>query len=169
MEDGGEKRKDWRVGTDMYKRYFILSEQEGNPLPQIMSWYGKLDVRKLNRLDYGEIPKHLRVEVRTGMDVFYPDIMTNPVLMVSEEVMEIMKIYDSRMPFVFLALFDTQKGESKTYYCPVLAEDNAGQEEAIYRVKIENGYEIRICEELTESLLSRGATGLELHREKSAI
>ena len=44
-----------------------------------------------------------------------------------------------------------------------------GVEEAIYRVKIENGYEIRICEELTESLISRGATGLELHREKPDI
>lgn len=150
---------------DMYKRYFILSAQEGNPLPQIMSWYGKLDIRKLNRRDYGEIPRHLRLEIRTGMDAFYPDIMINPVLMVSEEAMEIMKLYDSRMPFVFLALFDTQKEESKTYYCPVLAEDNARQQEAIYRVKIENGYEIRMCEELAESLLGRGATGLELHWE----
>ena len=44
-----------------------------------------------------------------------------------------------------------------------------GVEEVIYRVKIENGYEIRICEELTESLISRGATGLELHREKPDI
>ncbi len=153
------------MDTDMYKKYLILRAQEENPLPQIMSWYGKLDVRKLNRQEYGEISKHLRLEMRTGMDVFYPDIMLNPILMVSEEVMEIMKLYDSRMPFVFLALFDMQKEESKTYYCPVLAEDNAGREEAIYRVKTENGYEIRICEELAESLLSRGAVGLELHRE----
>lgn len=162
MEDGEEKRKNWKVSTDMYKRYFILSAQEENPLPQIMNWYGKLDVRKLNRRDYREIPRHLRLEMRTGMDFFCPDIMINPVLMVSEEVMEIMKLYDSRMPFVFLALFDIQKEESKTYYCPVLEENNAGQEEAIYRVKIENGYEIRICEELAESLLSRGAVGMKL-------
>lgn len=150
------------MGIDMYKRYFTLSAQEGNPLPQIMNWYGKLDVRKLNRKDYGEIPGHLRLEMRIGMDAFYPDIMINPVLMVSEEVMEIIKLYDSRMPFIFVALFDTQKEESKTYYCPVLAEDHAGREEAIYRVKAGNGYEIRICEELAESLLSRGADGIEI-------
>lgn len=53
---------------------------------------------------------------------------------------------------------------SKSYYCPVLAEDNVGQKEVLYRVKRVNGYEIRICEELAESLLSRGAIGIELSK-----
>lgn len=146
----------------MYKKYLILTAQKGNSLPQIVNWYGKLDVRKLNRQEYREIPGRLMLEMRTGRDVLYPDILIDPVLMVSEEAMEIIKLYDEQMPFIFLALFDTQKEESKSYYCPVLAEDNAGQQEAIYRVKQLNGYEIRICEELAESLLSRGAVGLEL-------
>lgn len=148
----------------MYKKYLILTIKKGNPLPQVINWYGKLDVRKLNRQDYREIPRRLMLEMRTGMDVIYPDIMIDPVLMVSEEVMEIIKLYDNRMPFIFLALLDKQKEESKSYYCPVLAEDNVGQKEALYRVKILNGYEIRICEELAESLLSRGAIGIELSK-----
>lgn len=150
--------------VNMYKKYLILTIQKGNPLPQVINWYGKLDVRKLNRQEYREIPRRLMLEMRTGMDVIYPDIMIDPVLMVSEEVMEIIKLYDNRMPFIFLALLDKQKEESKSYYCPVLAEDNAGQEEVLYRVKRLNGYEIRICEELAESLLSRGAVGIELSK-----
>lgn len=55
-----------------------------------------------------------------------------------------------------------------SYYCPVLAEDNTGQDEVLYKVKHGNGYEIRICEELAESLLSRGAIGLELSRKNTA-
>ena len=148
----------------MYKKYLILTIQKGNPLPQVINWYEKLDVRKLNRQDYREIPRHLMLEMRTGMDVIYPDIMIDPVLMVSEEVMEIIKLYDNQMPFIFLALLDKQKEESKSYYCPVLAEDTVEQKEALYRVKQSNGYEIRICEELAESLLSRGAIGIELSK-----
>lgn len=148
----------------MYTKYLTLTSQKGNPLPQITNWYEKLDIRKLNRQDYREIPRRLLLEMRTGMDVVYPDIMIDPVLMVSEEVMEIIKLYDNRMPFIFLALFDTQKEESKSYYCPVLAEENVGQKEILYRIKQSNGYEIRICEELAESLLSRGAIGLGLSK-----
>ena len=61
-----------------------------------------------------------------------------------------------------LALFDTEKEESVSYYCPVLAEDSDGGKEALYWIKRREGYEIRICEELAESLLERGAVGMEL-------
>lgn len=148
----------------MYKKYLVLTVQKGNPLPQIVNWYGKLDVRKLNRRDYREIPRRLLLEMRTGMDVIYPDILIDPVLMVSEEVMEIIHLYDSRIPYIFLVLHDTQKDESKSYYCPILEEGNAGEKEVLYRIKNIYGYEIRICEELAESLLSRGAIGLELSK-----
>ena len=66
------------------------------------------------------------------------------------------------MRIFFLALFDTEKEESVSYYCPVLAEDADGGKEALYRIKRREGYEIRICEELAESLLERGAVGMEL-------
>lgn len=148
-----------------YRKYLTLTVQKGNPLPQVINWYGKLDVRKLNRQEYREISGRLLLEMRTGIDAIYPDIMIDPVLMVSEEAMEIISLYDSRMPFVFLVLFDNRKEESMSYYCPVLADDNAGQEEVLYRIKRGNGYEIRICEELAESLIGRGAVGLELSRE----
>ena len=102
------------------------------------------------------------LEMKTGVDAVYPDIMTSPVLMVSEEAMEAILLYDQQMPFFFLALFDTEKEESVSYYCPVLAEDTDGGKEALYQIKRREGYEIRICEELAESLLERGAVGMEL-------
>lgn len=67
--------------------------------------------------------------------------------------------HDPQMPFLFLALFDEGRQESRSYFCPVLREE-AG--DAIYRIKHLEEYEIRICEELAESLLDRGAVGMEL-------
>ena len=58
--------------------------------------------------------------------------------------------------------FDMEKEESVSYYCPVLSEDADGGKEALYRIKRREGYEIRICEELAESLFERGAVGMEL-------
>lgn len=146
----------------MYVKYLTLVSQKGNPMPQIVNWYGKLDVRKVNRNDYKKIPVPLMLEMRSGIDVFYPDILTFPVMMVSEEAMEVIRLYDDRIPFLFLALFDSEKEKNMSYYCPVLAEDDGGGREAIFRIKQRRGDVIKICEELAESLLERGVTGMEL-------
>ena len=75
-----------------------------------------------------ENPSPLMLEMRTGVDVVYPDIMTFPLLLVSEEAMEVILLYDKEMPFFFVALFDTLKEESASYYCPVLPEEAAGEQ-----------------------------------------
>ncbi|MBO5032841.1 MAG: hypothetical protein J6D08_13320 [Lachnospiraceae bacterium] len=151
----------------MKRKYMTLTSQKGNPIPQVVNWHEKLDVRKMNRNEYERIPGNLLLEMRTGMDVVYPDIMTEPVLMVSEEAMEVIRLYDGQMPFIFLVLFDAEKEESIPYYCPVLKEGAEAEGEVLYRLKKPDGYEIRICEELAESLLERGAVGMELSLQTS--
>lgn len=143
----------------MNRKYLTLTAAKGNPIPHIVNWYGKLDVEKINRKDYRKISGPLLLDMRSGRDVIYPDIITDPVLMVSEEAMEVIKLYARQMPFLFLVLFDQGRQESRSYFCPILKEE-AG--EAIYRIKHSEEYEIRICEELAESLLDRGAVGMEL-------
>lgn len=142
--------------------YFVLSARRGNPVPQIGSWYGKLDIRKLNREDYKKLPEYFLADMKTGMDILYPDILLAPFLMVSREAMEVIRMYEEKMPFLYVALIDAQKRENKSYYCPVLAEGDGGYREAVYRVRKGNDWEIRIRLDLAESLLLRGAEGMEL-------
>lgn len=143
------------------KIFFKLTSQKGNPIPNVVNWYGKLDTRKVNRQCYYELPRHLLLDMRTGKDVIYPDILTEPILMVSREAMEVILIYIKKMPFLHVALFDLEKGESISYFCPILADgEDCG--EALYRVNKPGCSEIRIQRELAESLLCRGAIGLEL-------
>lgn len=138
--------------------YFTLTSQNGNPVPQIENWYGKIDVRKLNRNDYQELPRFVLLDMKTGMDVCYPDIMTEPFFLVSKEALAVIRMYETDMPFLFFALFDAQKEESAAYYCPILETDN--KKAAIYRKMPENEIKIRL--DLAESLLLRGAGGMEL-------
>lgn len=140
------------------RHYLHLTAQKGNPIPRVTAWQGKLDVRKLNRRDYRSMPAHLLLKMETGMDTIYPDILTDPVLMVSEEAMEVIRLYDRMMPFLPVVLSDHAREESKAYYCPVLEEEG----ETIYRIERPGGSEIWICEELAESLLERGAVGMAL-------
>lgn len=142
--------------------YFLLKTQSGNPIPQICSWYAKLDERKLTRQHYKELPGCVLLDMKTGMDILYPDMITEPFLMVSKGVMDVLKMYEKDMPFLFAALFDTDKGESVSYYLPILAEGNEECGEAIYRIKNRNRWEIRLRLDLAESLLARGAEGMEL-------
>lgn len=142
--------------------YFLIKTQSGNPIPQICSWYGKLDERKLTRQHYKELPGCVLLDMKTGMDILYPDMVTEPFLLVSKGVMDVLKMYEKDMPFLFTALFDTDKGESVSYYLPILAEGNEECGEAIYRIKNKNRWEIRLRLDLAESLLARGAEGMEL-------
>lgn len=115
-------------------------------------------MRKLNRRDYRSMPAHLLLKMETRMDIIYPDILTDPVLMVSEEAMEVICLYERAMPFLSVILSDHAGEENKAYYYPVLEEEG----EIIYRIERLGGSEIWICEELAESLLEAGWWGWRL-------
>ena len=61
-----------------------------------------------------------------------------------------------------MALFEAERQESASYFCPVLEESNEVQDKPIYRLFKKEGNEIRIRLDLAESLLARGAIGLIL-------
>lgn len=154
VQSEGLKKEDRQA----VRRYLHLTAQQGNPIPRVTGWQGILDVRKLNRHDYRSLPAHLLLKMETGVDTIYPDILIDPVLLVSEEAMEVIRLYDRTMPFLSVVLSDNAREQSVAYYCPVLEEEG----EILYRTKRPGGSEIRICEELAESLLDRGAVGMEL-------
>lgn len=154
VQSEGLKKEDRQA----VRRYLHLTAQQGNPVPRVTGWQGILDVRKLNRHDYRSLPAHLLLKMETGVDTIYPDILIDPVLLVSEEAMEVIRLYDRTMHFLSVVLSDNVREESVAYYCPVLEEDG----EILYRTKQPGGSEIWICEELAESLLERGAVGMEL-------
>ena len=94
---------------------FVVKGQKGNPIPRIVSWYGKLDSRKLNRKEYRKLPPYVLLEMETGMDILYPDVLLEPVFLVSREVMELLLHYDDRIPFLFVALFEAERQESAIF------------------------------------------------------
>ena len=149
-----------RGGKELQKQ-FVLKSQLGNPIPRVVNGYKKLDIRKLNRKEYKELPSYVFWEIKTGMDILYPDILMEPALLVSREVMELLVHYDETIPFLFAAMFDEEKGESASYFCPILEEEEKVEDKPLYWLFKEQGKrEIRIRLDLAESLLAREAIGI---------
>lgn len=147
----------------MKMKYFKLSTQQGNSIPRIVNWYGKIDVRKLTRADYKQLPSYFMLDMKLGLDYIFPDILIDPFLLVSREAMEVIRMYDTQLPFIFIALFDTQKEESVSYYCPVLEEEeHLTDKEVLCKCKIGTEETVCIRLDLAESLLERGAIGMQL-------
>ena len=161
-------------------KYFILTNEEKNPLLQIMNINQSIDVRKLNRKEYQTIPSYVLLNAKLGIDGIFPDIIEKPVFLLSRAAMEVTGLYDSNIPFLFFVLFDTDKGECASYFSPVLEEEDClaqkpgpGQRELIldrskmrgtplFRVRVGAENMIVIRMDLAESLLERNIIGLEL-------
>lgn len=141
--------------------YLVLKTQNQNPIPCVSSWFGKLDERKLTLESYKELPRYFLLDMKTGTDIFYPDILTEPFLMVSREAADVLRMYEEEMPFLFVVLFDIDKNESVSYHLPILAEGDENCQRAVYRVRKKDRWEIRVRLDLAESLLYRGAEGIE--------
>lgn len=161
-------------------KYFILTNEEKNPLLQIMNVNQSIDIRKLNRKEYQNMPSYVLLNAKLGIDGIFPDIIEKPVLLLSRTAMEVIGLYDSNIPFLFFVLFDTDKEECASYFCPVLEEEEClaqkpgpGQRELIldrskmtgiplFRIRTGTESAVVIRMDLAESLLERGAIGLNL-------
>ena len=91
-----------------------------------------------------------------------------------------LKLTRRKLSFLFFVLFDTEKGECASYYCPVLEEDEylakqfgPGQREIIldrrtfsgvplFRIRTGTESTVVIRMDLAESLLERKIVGMEL-------
>lgn len=145
------------------QKQFVLKSQLRNPIPRIVNGYGKLDIRKLNRKEYKKLPAYVFWNMKTGIDILYPDILMDPVFLVSREFMELIVHYDESIPFLFAAIFDEKRGESASYFCPILEEEEKVKDKPLYRLSKEQGRsEIHIRLDLAESLLARESIGVAL-------
>lgn len=161
-------------------KYFALTSERMNPFPQITGGRNSIDARKLNREHYNQLPRFIQLQAEMGRGGVFPDIILKPFLLLSRIAMEVTALYDPAMPFRFTVLFDTEKGECVSYYCPVMEEQDClvrqpepGSRKIIlnrkrmtglplFKVRAGMKSEVLMRMDLAESLLEREAVGLEL-------
>ena len=82
-------------------KYFILTNGDKDPFPQILNWSQTIDVRKLTRDEYQKIPPFIQLNAKLGMDGIFPDVIVKPFLLLSRPAIEVMALYDPDIPFLF--------------------------------------------------------------------
>lgn len=164
-------------------KHFILEQGNGyNRNPAIKEWYGKMDLRSL-RLKAVDPKQRFMFHVTATENTFYPDIMMEPVFMVSEAARDIMAIYVKQAFYKEVFLLDPEKDEGHVYYIPFLPvidclecrEGMKGEKNREYVVdgeKIQNRdiveadmqdrQYIIVSLDFAESVLRRGLTGIGL-------
>lgn len=148
-------------------KYYIIEEQQGSSIPIIVNWYDKLDVRKINKEQHINLPEIIILDIKLGVDAVYPDMLFFPFLLVSKEVMEIIRMYDETIPYHSIVLNDLGETGGRVYCLPIL--DEFINEEQLWRNNIiiyfkseNNKKKIHIRTDLLESLLFREITGIKI-------
>lgn len=161
-------------------KYFEVSVDKNYVPPAPIEWWGIIDKKTLSQKSAFQMPKHLLFQVENHMQTVFTDIITFPCCLVSQTVMDVIKMYDGDISFVRIVLFDKGRKRSKTYYLPFLdtaeyQQDDVNTEKTILSfnkqsvgkkviMKTEKDGETAIIMrmDLVESILRRGTIGIGL-------
>lgn len=100
-------------------KYFEISVDKNYVPPSPIKWWGAIDKKTLSQKNAFQMPKHLLFQVEDHMQTVFTDIVTFPCCLVSQTVMDVIKMYDD-ISSVRIVLFDKGRKRSKVYYLPFL-------------------------------------------------
>ena len=103
-------------------KYFLIETNKRNHIPYSINSNRAVDVRYANRQDSHKIPDCCIVSMKTPMEVFFPDILTEPFLMVSDTVADVMEMYAPDTSFKTIYLLEKETRMYQTYFMPFLEE-----------------------------------------------
>lgn len=166
--------------------YFLGLDKDYTDIPKPSNWYGKIDVESVLTGKYENLDEVYVFEVKENSDLYLTDVIIEPVFAVSKMVKHCMEVYEPNMMYTQLCFIQRKDGKILEYFMPHLSLEkclkrknvidkisffsgrpaidiNAVEEDKfIFRVSdgISNYVVTRI--ELLESMLRRGAKGLQL-------
>lgn len=103
-------------------RFFLVETDTGNHIPYGINANRALDLRYANREDAYKIPNCCVVDMKTPREVFFPDILTEPFLMVSRETADVIEMYTPQTIFKTIYLLEADREIHATYFMPFVEE-----------------------------------------------
>lgn len=113
-------------------KYFFIETDERNRIPYSINRNRALDVRKLNRKEFGTLPMWITMEMEVPMEVFFPDLLCSPCTLVSETFMEAAAIYQPDIPCKGVQLWDKESGLNADYLLILIEEVDCLSDETEY-------------------------------------
>lgn len=101
-------------------KYFEVSVDKNYVPPAPIEWWEIIDKKTLSHKSAFQMPKHLLFQVEDHMQTVFTDIVTFPCCLVSQTVMDVIRMYDADISSVRIILFDKERKRSMIYYLPFL-------------------------------------------------
>lgn len=167
-------------------KYFMLSEDVGNSLPMKINSEDLRNVKSVMDGNMDKMDTWSIFNMVTGKETFFPDVLTKPFPMLSQNCFEAVSIFCPDIKYKIVKLLDTEQYRSMTYILPILDRGDYLSEKTEYanefcgkfksivlkKGKIEDKAIIRIDDlnstyliirfDLAESILSRKVRGIRL-------
>jgi len=165
--------------------FFLVETDAKNQIPHGINANRAVDLRYVNRGQAYMIPNCCVVDMKTPREVFFPDILTEPFLMVSEEAAQVIEMYMPETIFKTIYLLETESEIHATYFMPFLEEvdclaeqtersrggtelldivlcKDAVNEKSVFRVAGFSHVYLIVREDALESMLRRDVCGIKI-------
>lgn len=103
-------------------KFFWIETDTGNHIPYGINVNRAVDLRYANRENAYKIPNCCVVDMKTPREVFFPDILTEPFLMVSKETADVIEMYTPQTIFKTIYLLEAESEIHATYFMPFVEE-----------------------------------------------
>lgn len=166
-------------------KYFLIETDDHNKIPYGINKNGKIDIRLLTREKFNLLPLWNVVEMNFPEEGFWPDIICSPFLLLSEDCIKTVMMYQPNVVYKGIKLWDKNSGVNATYFLTILDELDCISDEtqhnsignriiklvldrgridtnAIFKVKGLSGNAIVGRLDFIESILRRDARGIRL-------
>lgn len=113
--------------------YFIIGTSKycNNP-PKLLDWEKCIQPRNINKNESYLIAQTNTIEVESDSETIFPDMLTYPFRMVSEEFRKVISLYESDLLFKQVLLLEKKNKKSHIYYIPILEEVDCLHEDSIH-------------------------------------
>ncbi|MFR4350210.1 MAG: hypothetical protein ACLT3H_00910 [Roseburia sp.] len=104
------------------KYFLIKTDPIYATAPDIRNWLGVFEKRDVHLDRHHKIKDRFLLKIEPGKNTVFTDLISMPVLMVTEKLRDVIRMYEPTTPFKEVVLLDYSRGISKLYYLPILQE-----------------------------------------------
>lgn len=115
-------------------KYFLMETNEKNRIPYNINKNRAIDIRMLTKEGINGLKMWNVVEMEIPMEVFFPDLICRPFVMVSDTIMQTIMMYDPEITYRGLKLWHRESGINASYFIPLLDEIECLSEQTRYNV-----------------------------------
>ena len=175
----------------MEMEYLLIETDEKNRIPYGINKNRAIDIRILTKEEIVRLNMWNVVEMELPMEVFFPDLLCRPFLMVSDTMIKTILMYQPETIYRGIKLWHRESGANASYFIPILDEIACLSEQtqynavrnrivkpvldkrkigdlAVFRIKEYGKSCIVGREDFVESILRRDIRGIRLEEVESA-